>query len=115
VKLKKPTKLQTTVFVVVIVAVLAVFGAVSHHTADHGGFDSAAQQACSDFADGYPHAKAKSSRLALADKVMGSSQRTKNTDIKSRAAAMGRDAADGGTAWKNSAKALTNACHAAAA
>lgn len=80
---------------------------------DSGRMDTPAAQACTDFADGYPHARSKAARLALADKVTHSSSQSDNDTIADRATEMGRSAGDTDARWKSSANALTNACRAA--
>ena len=95
--------------VAVLVVVALVVGRSSKDE-QHKGLDAAAGRACSDFAAGVARAKTKPARLSLADKVMASSNRTENTLISKRAAAMGRSADDGNASWKASADALTSAC-----
>lgn len=74
-----------------------------------GSLDSAAVRSCDDFAAGYPKARTKPARLALADKVM-TSGRTGNEVISKRQAEMGRSAGDGDPQWKAGADALLRAC-----
>jgi hypothetical protein len=78
-----------------------------------GRMDTPAAQACTDFADGYPHAKTKAARLALADKVTKSSSESDNKTIADRATKMGRSASDSTVQWNKSATDLTGACQAA--
>jgi hypothetical protein len=100
------------------IVVLALIGVlVARHGRDDssgaGRMDTPAAQACTDFAGGYPHAKTKAARLALADKVTHYSSQSDNKTIADRATAMGRGASDSEAQWKKSANALTDACQAA--
>jgi hypothetical protein len=107
-------KLSKRQMMIPIIAALAVGGLVmsrSAHDDTAGSLDDAANRACSDFASGYPQARTKTARLALADRVTASSGRTDNRQISQRAVQVGRTADDGNTAWRDSAQALTTACH----
>jgi len=111
VKLK--LKLSKRQMMVPAILALAAGGlTMSRSVADqpHGGVDGPARTACRDFAAGYPQARTKTARLALADRVTASSGRTGNTAIAQRAAEMGRSADDDGGAWRSAAQALTTAC-----
>ncbi|NMO53465.1 hypothetical protein HH310_20040 [Actinoplanes sp. TBRC 11911] len=114
--MKLNLKLSKRPMMIAAVAVLAM-GAVmvsrSSHDDSAGSLDDAANRACSDFAAGYPQARTKTARLALADRVTASSGRTGNRQISQRAVDVGRTADDGSTAWRDSAEALTTACRAA--
>lgn len=103
--------------VVGIVALVLIGVLVARHGRDDssgpGRMDTPAAQACTDFAGGYPQAKTKANRLALADKVTHSSSESDNKTIADRATAMGRSASDSAAQWKKSANALTDACQAA--
>jgi hypothetical protein len=100
-----------------IVALLVIGILVARHgrnvEAGPGRMDTPAAQACTDFAAGYPHAKTKADRLALADKVTHSAGASANKTIVDRATALGRSASDSTTQWKQTATALTDACQAA--
>jgi hypothetical protein len=111
VKLKvKLGRRQIIALVVIGVAIIALVINRSAGDRQRGGLDADAQRACGDFAAGYSHATTKVARLKLADTVMASSSRTKNTTISKRAAEMGRSADDTTTRWKASATALVDAC-----
>ena len=92
-----------------IVALLLLGVLVARHgrtaTSGPGRMDTPAAQACTDFAHGYPGAKNKAARLALADKVTHSSSESDNKTIADRAAAMGRSASASTVQWKKSAAA----------
>src|SRR4051812_49380522 len=75
-----------------------------------GTLDAAAGQACSDFAAGYPDARTRADRLALADRVTASSGKSGVKPISRRAIEMGDSANDTNEAWKASAAALKQAC-----
>ena len=116
VKLKlKMSRKQWAVVGIVALLVIGVLVARNGRKDDSGPgrMDTPAAQACTDFADGYPHAKTKAARLALADKVTHSSSESDNKTIADRAAEMGRSASDSTAQWKRSASALTDACQAA--
>jgi hypothetical protein len=105
-------------WVVVVVAALLIVGVlVARHNGPSAGrpgrMDTAAAQACTDFANGYPHARSKAARLALADKVTQSSSKSDNKTIADRAAEMGHSAGETDARWKSSATALTSACESA--
>jgi hypothetical protein len=96
----------------VVIAVVLVGLAVGRSARDGqaGKLDNPATAACSDFADGYPGARTKAARLALADKVSKSSAGTDNTIIADRVAAVGDNANESNADWKSAAKDLTEAC-----
>ncbi|WP_125805229.1 hypothetical protein [Actinoplanes sp. ATCC 53533] len=75
-----------------------------------GKLDAPATRACADFAEGYPAARGKTARLALADKVSTSVAGSDNGAIADRVSAVGRSANDSDAAWKSAAAALTQAC-----
>jgi hypothetical protein len=110
-------KLNKRQGIVAGIVALAVFGLMASRSAEGeqapGALDEPGLQACNDFADGYPDAETKPERLALADKVMASTRDTGNDPVKDRAAEMGIAADDGGSAWRASANALTDACRSA--
>lgn len=112
VKLK--LKLSKRQMMIPLIAALAIAGLMMSRGASQdtspGSLDDAANRACSDFAAGYPQARNKTARLALADRVTASSGRTDNRQISQRAVEVGRTADDGSTAWRTSADALTTAC-----
>jgi hypothetical protein len=114
VKLK--LKLDKRQIIIPAVAALAVLGLMlSRSAADDeqpqpGSLDAAGAQACSDFAAGYPDAKSKADRLALADRVTASSGKSGVKPISRRAMEMGDSANDTNAAWKASATALKQAC-----
>ena len=96
---------------VVAVAVLALM--VSRGRGGDSGpeaIDAHARQACADFAAGYPKARSKTARLALADKVTANSSKSENDEIRKRAAAMGASANDSDAEWRAAGDALTTAC-----
>ena len=93
--------------------VVAVFVSRSGRHQKASGMDAAGSRACTEFSDGYPQAKTKANRLALADLVTRSSSHTAVTTIADRAAAMGRSAAGTDGQWKKSGDALLAACRAA--
>jgi len=95
-----------------VAAVVLVGLAVGRSSRDEqvGKLDGPATQACADFAEGYPAARGKTARLALADKVSTSVAGSDNEAIADRVGAMGRSANDGDAAWKSAADALTRAC-----
>jgi hypothetical protein len=107
---KKPSKRVLTIVAVVVLIIIAIMVSKSRDRAQPTGLDAAGKQACDDFAAGYPKAETKPERLALADKVTGSSGKTDNKQIQQKAADMGAAASDGGTAWKKAADELTAAC-----
>ena len=111
--MKKPSKRVVTVVAVVALIVIAVMVSNAREDEQHAGLDAAGQQACDDFAAGYPKAETKPERLSLADKVTASSGKTDNKAIQQTAAAMGNAASDGGSAWKKAADDLTAACKSA--
>jgi hypothetical protein len=96
----------------VVVAVVLVGLAVGRSSGEDqvGKLDAPATQACTDFAAGYPAARGKTARLALADKVSTSVAGSENEVIADRVGAMGRSANDSDTVWKSAADALTQAC-----
>jgi hypothetical protein len=105
-------RVQLIILVVVVVAVVAVLFNRSHGAGGSGGgMDSDATRACSDFNSGYPKAKDKTARLALADKVTRSSAQSSNRTIADKAMDMGRSAGETSAKWKSSATALLDACH----
>jgi hypothetical protein len=112
----KPTKAQ---LIAGGVAVALAFGLMANRSPgddqsqSSGTLDAPARQACDDFAAGYPDARTKPERLALADRVMMSTRRTGNEAIRDEGTALGIGAGESPTAWRSSAKAFTNACHAA--
>ncbi|GIM88225.1 hypothetical protein [Paractinoplanes toevensis] len=108
----KLSKRQITVVAVAAVAVVAVMMSRAGSDDDGApeGIDAAAHQACTDFAAGYPKAKSKTARLALADKVTANSSKSENDLIRKRAAEMGASANDSNAEWKAAGDALTNAC-----
>jgi hypothetical protein len=110
VKLIKLSKRQMMIPIVAALAVGGLMVSRSAHDDSPGSLDDAANRACSDFAAGYPRARTKTARLALADRVTASSGRTGNKQISQRAVEVGRTADDGSTAWQDSAQALTTAC-----
>ncbi|GAA0559537.1 hypothetical protein GCM10010172_48280 [Paractinoplanes ferrugineus] len=107
----KLTKRQITIIAVAAIAVLALLVSRGRKV-DSGpeGIDAHARQACSDFAAGYPKAKAKAARLTLADRVTANSSKSDNDLIRKRAATMGASANDSDTEWRAAADALTSAC-----
>lgn len=114
VKLKlKPSRKLLTVVVIVGLVLVALLVARSGRRNPAAGLDAPAERACSDFAAGYPHAKSKSARLALADKVTRSSSQSRNATIAKRAADVGRNAGGTEAHWTASADALTAACQSA--
>jgi hypothetical protein len=96
----------------IVIAVVLVGLAVGRSARDEqpGKLDNPATQACSDFADGYPGARTKADRLALADQVSKSVAGTDNTVIADRVAAVGDNANESNADWKSAAEALTQAC-----
>jgi hypothetical protein len=107
----KLSKRQITIVAVAAVAVLALV--VGRNRADDSGpqsIDAHAHQACADFAAGYPKARSKASRLALADKVTANSSKSENDEIRKKAATMGASANDSDAEWKAAGDALTGAC-----
>lgn len=110
-KLPKFSRRQITIGLVAALAVFGLLASRSHHdtSATGGGLDSAGDQACSDFADGYPHATTKTTRLALADKVTANSQRSDNRTIADKASKVG-NSANSAAEWKTAAADLTKAC-----
>ncbi|MGA5299802.1 hypothetical protein ACPCHT_07730 [Nucisporomicrobium flavum] len=107
---------QTLIIIgVVCVALLIAWSATRSSTSAQGPgqLDDPAAQACTDYADGYAQARSKTARLALADKVSQSSRDSDNDAIQDRATALGRSAADGGSAWKQDGDAFEDACRAA--
>ncbi|WP_127503701.1 hypothetical protein [Actinoplanes solisilvae] len=72
--------------------------------------DTAATQACNDFAAGFSRAHSDSARLTLADKVTTSAAKSDNETVRSRALELGRNADEGNAAWRTSGSALTQAC-----
>lgn len=115
--MKLKLKLNKRQIALAALAALAVFallisrGAGSDDgTEDQGVLDSAANRACTDFADGYSRARTAAARLALADRVTTSSARSDNDAIAKRAAELGHNADESTSAWKASAAALTDAC-----
>ena len=118
--MKLKLKLNKRQIAIAVVAALAVFvllfargGGSDDSPQDQGVLDSAANQACTDFADGYPRARTSTARLALADKVTTSSARSDNDAIAKRAAELGHNADEGTSAWRTSAAALSDACRTA--
>jgi len=109
----KPSKRVVTVVAVVALIVIAVMVSNAREDEQHAGLDAAGQQACDDFAAGYPKAETKPERLSLADKVTASSGKTGNKAIQQTAATMGNAAGDGGASWKKAADDLTAACRSA--
>jgi hypothetical protein len=110
VKLKLPNKRLLTILGVVALVVIALMvGNAKKSEPRQGPLDSAAIRSCDDFAAGYPRARTKPARLALADRVMTSGH-TGNDVIAERQAELGRSAADGNPKWKTSADALLSAC-----
>jgi hypothetical protein len=104
---------QITVVAVAAVAVVAIMMSRAGGGDDgdqREGIDTPAHQACVDFAAGYPKAKAKTARLALADKVTANSSKSDNDLIRKRAAEMGASANDSDAEWKTAGDALTSAC-----
>ncbi|GAA2574298.1 hypothetical protein GCM10010435_57070 [Winogradskya consettensis] len=96
---------------VLVVLAFALFAGRAGKTDPQGGvLDDPARTACTNFADGYPDAKTKTARLALADKVMESTGQTDNDLIADRAAELGRAANDANAEWKTRADALRDAC-----
>lgn len=110
-KWKANKRLLTVLGVAALVVVALMFGNSKKQSEQpqSGRLDSAAVRSCDDFAAGYPKARTKPDRLALADKVM-TSGRTGNEVISKRQAEMGRSAGDGNPQWKASADALIGAC-----
>jgi hypothetical protein len=98
--------------VVVVVAALLVHRSKSSGSSGPGTMDSAATQACTDFAHGYGKARTKSARLSLADKVTASSAKSDNRTIRDKAMAIGRDAGDT-SHWRAAGGDFLDACHAA--
>lgn len=98
----------------VVAAVVVVVGGLALSTSSRSDapekIDQPAAQACTDFSDGYPQARTKTARLALADKINKSSAGSENTRIADRALAVGRSADDGNAQWKQDGDALVNAC-----
>jgi hypothetical protein len=96
----------------VVLAVVLVGLAVGRSSGEEqdGRLDDAAAQACTDFADGYPQARNRTARLALADQVSKSVAGTDNDTIADRVRAVGESANESDTAWKSDAEALTRAC-----
>ncbi|WP_306214793.1 hypothetical protein [Actinoplanes sp. RD1] len=111
-KLKLSRQQLIVLGIAVLVVVALLFSRANGDDAAQGPgpLDAAAGQACTDFDAGYPDARTKTARLALADKVMQSTGKSENDQIAERAAELGRSAGDGGTEWKTSAGALTTAC-----
>jgi hypothetical protein len=103
-------KRQVIIGAVVLAVVLVGLAVGRSAREEQGGgvLDAPAEQACTDFADGYPEARTAAARLALADKVSKSS--TDNDTIADRVLAVGDSANDSTTAWKADADALTKAC-----
>ncbi len=108
--MKKPSSRLVAVIAIVALVIFGILASRSAKEDQHQGLDSAARQACDDFARGYPAAETKPERLALADKVTTSSRKSGNEQIKTRAQEWGQTADDGGAAWKSSADALAAAC-----
>lgn len=108
-KWKANKRLLTIAGVVALVVVALMVGNSRKQPVRQGPLDSAAVRSCDDFAAGYPKARTKPARLALADKVM-TSGRTGNEVISQRQAEMGRSAGDGNPQWKASGDALIGAC-----
>ncbi len=109
-------KLNKRVLVIGLIAVLGLFALVagrSDDTPEAGTLDAAADQACTEFALGYPRARSSTARLSLADQVTASSQKSDNDAIRDRANAVGRSADETNAEWEASADALTEACRAA--
>jgi hypothetical protein len=115
VKLKLKMGRKQLAVIGVVVLLLVGLLVARHKGRDDGSaqMDSAAARACTDFANGYPHAKSKASRLELADKVTHNSSQSSNRTIAARAAAMGHGAGDTDAKWRSSASALTDACRSA--
>jgi hypothetical protein len=105
-------KLNKRVVVIVAVVVVVVVALVAGRSAKDqpNDTDDAAKRACSVFEDGYPGARTKAERLALADKVAAYSGWTKDDEVSEKARQMGRDAGGTNARWKASATALLNAC-----
>lgn len=78
-----------------------------------GTLDAPARQACDDFAAGYSGARNQTARLALADKVAQSANRTGNDAIAQRARELGGKADETSDEWEDSADNLTSACEGA--
>ena len=111
-------KLDKRSLVIGLVVVLGLFAltigrASDGDTPETGTLDAAADQACTEFARGYPRARSSTARLALADQVTASSQKSDNRAIRERAAVAGRNADETDAAWEASADEFTQACRAA--
>jgi hypothetical protein len=104
---------QWVLVAVVVVVVVLYASRASRRPASSSGMDSAGSRACTEFSDGYPAAKTKTTRLALADLVTRSSSHSAVKTVADRATEMGRRAAGTDAQWKKSADALLAACRAA--
>jgi hypothetical protein len=102
-------QLVLLIAVVVVVAALLVHRSRSSAPSGPGTMDSHADQACTDFNDGYARARSKSARLSLADKVTSSSAKSDNRTIRDKAMAVGRNT-DDAAHWKTSGTDFLNAC-----
>jgi predicted small lipoprotein YifL len=78
--------------------------------ADATKLDTAAQQACDDFANAYDGAQTEQARTDLADKVNGSAKDSGTDRIAKNAAALVRGSEAGPDAWKMGADAFAQAC-----
>lgn len=103
---------RRVVIAVCVAAVVLVGLAVGRSTGDEqaGKLDAEATQACGELAEGYPGARGKTARLALADRVSTAVAGSDNEVITDRVGALGRSANDSDAAWRSAADALTQAC-----
>jgi hypothetical protein len=111
-------KLDKRTLVISLVVVLGLFALTVGRASDGdtpaaGTLDAAGDQACTEFARGYPQARSSTARLALADQVTASSQESDNRAIRERAAAAGASADETDAEWEAAADEFTQACRAA--